>query len=65
MNEINERLNNKFISDNVYLKHEYDRNYSSLITDYNNNIDIKYNQIINKKNNNDKLIKNIKQKIKK
>ena len=65
MNEINERLNNKFISDNVYLKHEYDRNYSSLITDYNNNIDIKYNQIINKKNNNDELIKNIKQKIKK
>lgn len=63
MDEINVKLNNKFISDNIHLKHEYDRNYSSLIADYDNNIDIKYNEIINKKNINDQSIKNIKKEI--
>jgi hypothetical protein len=63
MNEIMDKLNNEFISKNIYLGHEYNRNYSSLITDYNNNIDIKYNEITNKKLNNDKLINELKNKI--
>ena len=63
MNEVNERLNNKLISNKVYLTFQYERNCSSLINDYNNTVDIKYEEIKNKQLKNDELIKKIKEKI--
>lgn len=51
-----EKLNN----DKIYLKHVYDRNYLSLVDDYNNNIDVKYNEIKKKEEINNNLIKKIK-----
>jgi hypothetical protein len=63
MNDILEKLNIIFVSDNIYLKHEYDRNYLTLISDYNNEIDIKYNDIVKRQNENENLIKELKNKI--
>jgi hypothetical protein len=63
MNDIMNKLNDIFISNNVYLKHEYDRNYLSLINDYDNIIDIKYNEIKNKELINNNLIKETKKNI--
>ena len=65
MNDMESKLNDIFISKNVYLKHEYDRNYLTLINDYNNTIDIKFKEIKNKENNIDNLIKELKDKISK
>ena len=58
MNEIIDKLNDIFVSNNVYLKHEYDRNYLTLLNDYSNTIDIKYEQIKKKETENNNLIKN-------
>ena len=65
LDELLNKFNDIFISNNVYLKHKYDRNYSSSINDYNNNIDIKYNEIKNKELKNNKLIKELKENISK
>ena len=63
MSDTESKLNDIFISKNVYLKHEYDRNYLTLINDYNNTIDIKFEEIKNKEDNNNNLIKELKDKI--
>ncbi len=63
MKEINERLNDILITNKVYLTHEYERNKSSLINDFNNTIDLKYQQLIDGLTSNEKLIKELKQKI--
>ena len=63
MDELLNKYNDIFVSNNVYLKHEYDRNYLSLINDYNNTIDIKYNEIKNKDMKNNNLIKELNDKI--
>lgn len=63
MNDILEKFNDIFETNNIYLKHEYDRNYLTLINDYNNEIGIKYNNIIKRGQDNDNLIKELKNKI--
>ena len=63
MNEITEKLNEILASKTIYLKHEYDRNYSSLVNDYNNLIDIKHENIKQRQIQNDNSIKEIKNKI--
>ena len=63
MDEIMNKLNDIFVTKNVYLKHEYDRNYSSLINDYENTIDIKYDELKKKDLNNNNSITKLKDKI--
>ncbi len=63
MDELLNKYNDIFLSNNVYLKHKYDRNYQTIIDDYNNNIDVKYNEIKNKEVKINNLIKNQKEKI--
>ena len=46
-NKMNE-LNNIFISNNVYLKYVYDKDYQTLKNDLNNTINVKYDEIKNK-----------------
>jgi len=65
MNDILEKFNDVFETNNIYLKHEYDRNYLTLINDYNNEIDIRYNDIIKRGQDNNNLIKELKNKISK
>ena len=65
MQDIMNKNNDILISKNVYLKHEFDRNYSSLINDYNNRIDIKYDEIKNKELINNESINKIKSELKK
>ena len=63
MNDILNKLNDIYITDCVYLKHVYDRNHLSLVEDFNNDIDTKYNNIKNKETTNNKLIVELKKKI--
>jgi hypothetical protein len=66
MQDIMNKYNNTFKFLIIFiLKHEFNRNYSSLIEDYNNNIDIKYNEIKNKELINNKSINKIKNQLKK
>ena len=65
LNEIMEKLNDGFLNKNIFLKHIYDRNYATLINDYNNNIDEKYNEINKKELNNENSMNEIKNKISK
>ena len=60
MQDIMNKYNDLLISKNVYLEHEFNRNYSSLIDDYNNNIDLRYNDIKNKELINNESINKIK-----
>jgi hypothetical protein len=63
MNDVENKLNDDFLSKNVYLKHEYDRNYLTLINDYNNTIDEKFKEIKNKESIQNNLIIQLKNKI--
>ena len=65
MHDIENNLNDVFVSKNIYLKYEYDRNYLTLINDHNNTIDIKFEKIKNKENEKNNLIKELKNKISK
>jgi archaellum component FlaC len=65
LTEIIEKLNDDFLNKNVFLKHIYDRNYTTLINDHDNHIDEKYNEIKKKELNNENSINEIKNKINK
>ena len=65
MIDVENKFNDELITKNVCLKHEYDRNYLTLINDYNNTIDIKFKEIKNKEDINNNLIKELKNKISK
>ena len=62
--DIQNQFNDAFVSNNVYLKHEYDHNHMSIINDVNNSIDKKYEEIKNKELTNNNSIKELKKKIK-
>ena len=63
MKDILKKYEDKLVSYNIYLKHEYDRNYLTLISDYDNTIDIKYDEIKNKEIKNNNLIKELEKNI--
>lgn len=63
MDDIMNKYNDIFASKNIYLKYEADRNITSLINDYNNNIDEKYKEIDKKEKLNNNLIEEVKKEI--
>lgn len=65
LNEIMEKLNIELVNKNVFLKHVYDRDYLTLLNDYDNIIDEKYKEIKKKDINNENNINEIKNKISK
>ena len=65
LDEIMQKLNDEFLNNNIFLKHVYDRNYASLINDYDNLIEEKYKVIKKKELDNESKINDMKNKISK